>query len=165
MPQKASVTRELVTGAVAGAIATWVMGKTTTYLYQHEDPAARAREDSARHGTTAYAVAAEKLAHAVGARLDGKQRAAGSVIHWALGAGAAALFALLRGRTEGAGREAGLVFGSAVWLLMDEGAVYALGLTPGPAEFPWQTHVRGLVGHLVYGAVTDATLNVLDRVV
>lgn len=48
---------------------------------------------------------------------------------------------------------------------MDEGAVYALGLTPGPANFPWQTHARGLAGHLVFGAVTDATLSLLEDTV
>ncbi len=67
----------------------------------------------------------------------------------------------------GAGADAagGLVFGLAFWLLIDEGANVALGLTPGPAEFPWQAHARGLAGHLVFGVATEAALALADRVV
>lgn len=158
------VARELIKGVIAGAVATWAMGKVTTYLYERENTEARHREDSARHGKTAYGVAAEKMAHAVGVSLDGKEGAAASAVHWGLGLATAAAFAVLRARYAQAGRAAGLAFGSAFWLLMDEGAVYALGLTPGPTAFPWQTHARGLAGHLVYGAVSNAALDVLDRV-
>jgi hypothetical protein len=56
----------------------------------------------------------------------------------------------------------GLAFGTAFYLLMDEGAVYALGLTPGPTKFPWQTHARGLAGHLAFGAVASTALDVLE---
>jgi len=155
---------EVVKGVIAGAIATWAMGKVTTYLYQHESQEVRQREDAARHGRTAYGVAAEKVAHTFGVSLDGTEGAAGRAIHWGLGLATAAAFAVLRGRYAQAGRAAGLAFGSAFWLLLDEGAVYALGLTPGPTAFPWQTHARGLAGHLVYGAVSNAALDVLDRV-
>src|SRR5690242_1014866 len=71
------VARELIKGVIAGAVATWAMDKVTTYLYEHESQEVRHREDSARHGKTAYGVAAEKLAHAVGVSLDGKEGAAG----------------------------------------------------------------------------------------
>ena len=47
---------------------------------------------------------------------------------------------------------------------MDEGAVYALGLTPGPTAFPWQTHARGFAGHLVLGVILDAAFDVADLV-
>jgi hypothetical protein len=60
-------------------------------------------------------------------------------------------------------RAHGLGFGMAFWLLMDEGAVYALGLTPGPGAFPWETHARGLAGHLTFGAVADVTLHALQQ--
>lgn len=152
-----------IDGAIAGAVATWVMDTVTTYLYAREDPAARAREDRARRGTTAYGALAEKSAKAVGTTLSEEQRAAyGSIIHWALGAGAGALFGLVRNSVPGANAGYGLAFGTALWLLMDEGMVYLLGLTPGPAAFPWQTHARGLAGHLVYGAVAKTALSALE---
>jgi hypothetical protein len=40
----------------------------------------------------------------------------------------------------------------------------ALGLTPDPQEFSWQTHARGLAGHLVFGIAADAMLRVLDPI-
>lgn len=159
-----SVLFNLVSGAIAGAAATWAMGKVTDYWYQHEDKEAREREDNAREGETAYAVAAEKAANLAGASLSEKDRKLyGSQIHWALGIAAGALYGLLRDRVPQAALARGLAFGAAFWLLVDEGANYALGLTPGPTAFPWQAHARGFAGHLVYGAVADATLAALPH--
>ncbi|MGI9091135.1 MAG: hypothetical protein ACR2GG_08540, partial [Gemmatimonadaceae bacterium] len=58
-----SLARAIIQGAIAGIAATWVMGKATAYLYEHEDKAARQQEDEARGGKTAYGVAAEKAAN------------------------------------------------------------------------------------------------------
>lgn len=153
---------DAIDGAIAGALATWVMGKATTYLYEHEAKPAREAEDEARHGKTAYGVAVEKAAHLAGTELSSEERERyGSAIHWALGIGAGAAYGVLRDRLPASGIARGLLFGTAFWLLIDEGANTALGLTPGPTKFPWQAHARGLAGHLVFGAVTDAALGVL----
>jgi hypothetical protein len=160
-----TVSRDLFKGAVAGAVATYVMGKVTSYLYEHEDRAVRRREDEARQGRSAYETAAEKAAAAAGSTLALHQRETlGSAIHWALGIGAGAAYAVLRRRVQVLGGAAGTAFGTAFWAFLDEGMVPALGLTPGPTRFPWQAHARGLVGHLTFGTVTDGTLRLLDRV-
>ncbi|MFN2563745.1 MAG: DUF1440 domain-containing protein [Gemmatimonadaceae bacterium] len=166
MAERQSVIADVIDGAIAGAVATWAMGKVTTYLYEREDKAAREREDRARHGKTAYGVAAEKAARALGTELTDEERDKkyGPAIHWALGVGAGALYGVLRPRVESAALARGLAFGTSFWLLMDETVTPAIGLTPGPAAFPWQTHARGLAGHLTYGAVADATLGALQRV-
>ncbi len=156
---------DLIKGAIAGAVATFVMGKVTGYMYDREDPEAREEEDEAREGRSAYEAAAEKAADAAGQSLDRTQREqAGAAIHWALGIGAGAAYALFRRQVQGFGYTAGTAFGTAFWAFIDEGLVPALGLTPGPMAFPWQTHARGLVGHLTFGTVTDGTLRLLDRV-
>ncbi len=153
----------LVDGLVAGALATWIMGKATTALYAREDRAAKQREENARHGVTAYAAAAEKVAHAADTSLSEQERSsAGSAIHWALGAGAGAAYALMRRRFTAVDALHGLAFGAAFWLLVDELATPALGLTSGPTAFPWQTHARGLAGHLVFGATASAALSLLE---
>ncbi len=153
----------LLDGMVAGIAATWLMGKVTELLYQRENPAAREREDRAREGRSSYGTAAEKIAQLAGASLSDEQRKRyGRGIHWALGAGAGAAYALLRDRVPAAAAASGLLFGTAFFLLMDEGLVYALGLTPGPSEFPWQSHARGLVGHLAYGATAERALTLLE---
>jgi hypothetical protein len=158
-----SILGAVARGAVAGAIATWVMGKATSYLYEHEAHPARTAEDQARAGKTSYGVAAEKIANISGITLSKPQREKyGSAIHWGLGIATAAAYAAFRNRLPDVGPARGLLFGTAFWLLMDEGAVYALGLTPGPTKFPWQTHARGLAGHLVFGTVTDSALATLS---
>ena len=141
--------RDLLKGAIAGAVATFVMGKVTGYMYEHEDRDARREEDEARGGRAVYGAAAGEVV---------------SATHWALGIGAGVAYAVLRRRFQGLGTTAGTAFGTAFWAFLDEGLVPALGLTPGPAAFPWQTHARGLVGHLTFGTVTDGTLRLLDRV-
>jgi hypothetical protein len=163
--RESRVRNDVIKGAIAGAVATWVMGRVTGAMYEREDRWARQAEDDARGGRTAYGVAAEKAARLAGASLDNDQRERlGLAIHWALGIGAGAAYAVLRRRFRAMGRTAGLSFGTAFWALLDEGLVPALGLTPGPRAFPWQTHARGLAGHLTFGSVTDGTLRLLDAV-
>jgi hypothetical protein len=158
-----SLAMDMVKGAIAGAAATWVMGQATNYLYENESEEAREAEDAARGDKTAYGVAAEKAAGMAGRELTEEQRKqAGSAIHWALGAGAGAVYGVMRHRVPAAGLGNGLLFGAAFWVAIDEGANTALGLTPGPTAFPWQTHARGLAGHLVFGVAADAVLRVLD---
>src|SRR5690242_19143302 len=163
MAQARYVMTRVLDGAVAGAAATWLMGQVTSFLYAHENAAAREREDRARHGTTAYGVAAERTAEAFDATLSPQQRKTyGLGHHWALGIGAGAAYGALRREIPGVAVADGLAFGLGFFLLMDEGIVYLLGLTPGPQAFPWQTHARGLAGHLVFGTAANAVLSVLE---
>src|SRR5919201_1504409 len=69
-----SVVATLINGAIAGAVATWVMGKVTTQLYEREDKSAREREDQARGGEMGYGVAAQKAADAAGVTLSKERR-------------------------------------------------------------------------------------------
>jgi uncharacterized membrane protein YagU involved in acid resistance len=74
------------------------------------------------------------------------------------------LYGVVRDRVPGSGLRRGLAYGAAFSLLVDEGLVPLLGLAPGPRAFPWQTHARGFAGHLVFGAVAETTLELLDCV-
>ena len=92
---------DLIKGAIAGAVATFVMGKVTSYMYEHQDRDVRRREDEAREGRSAYETAAEKAAAAAGTTLRVRQRQdLGSAIHWTLGIGAGAVYAVLRRRVQ-----------------------------------------------------------------
>ena len=140
-PARENPLADLALGAVAGAAATWVMGKVTTYFYEHEGQQVRQREDRARGGSTAYETAAKKAAGLAGRKLSKKEsEKLGSAIHWALGASAGAAHGLLRRRLagRGLGRDLalGALFGAAVWLLLDEAGNVALGLTPALGPFP-----------------------------
>jgi Protein of unknown function (DUF1440) len=165
MAPRTSTGRNLLKGAIAGAVATWVMDRVTTYMYEHENKSARSREDSARHGHTAYEVAAEKAARVAGRELTGdERRRLGEAIHWALGVTAGAAYGAFGRRVPGFRRAGGSAFGTTFWAAVDEGLVSLLGLTPPPKAFPWETHARGLAGHVAYGIVADRTLRILDAV-
>jgi hypothetical protein len=61
-------------GALAGAAATWVMGKATAWMYDQESDAVRQRENAARNGQSAYVVAAQKAAGVAGIALSHEPR-------------------------------------------------------------------------------------------
>lgn len=159
-----SLAANLLKGAVAGAAATLIMDRVTSFLYEREAEEAVEREQVVREGRMAFGVAAEKAARLAGRQLSDQERQRyGSAVHWLLGIGSGALYGALRHRIPG-DLARGLLFGTAYWAVVDEGGNSALGFTPPPREFPWQAHARGLVGHVAYGASADAALRALDRV-
>lgn len=165
MPRKSSIPADLLKGAIAGAVATWSLDRVTTWMYDREPPQTREREDRARHGRTAYEAAAEKMAGLLGRPLNQQERRRyGAAIHWALGIGAGAAYSVIGRRIPAFRRAGGGAFGTAFWAAVDEGLVSALGLTPPPKAFPWETHARGFSGHLAFGIVADRTLRLLDAV-
>jgi uncharacterized membrane protein YagU involved in acid resistance len=132
-------------------------------MYLNEDPKAFAREKEAQvEGKYAADVAADKLANAAGKELSPDQQyQAGQAVHYAIGMAPAMLYAAYRNHVPVLGGARGLVYGASLFLAVDEVLNPVLGLTSGPTKYPWQAHVRGLVGHLVLGVVTDAVIDVL----
>lgn len=158
-----SLATDLLLGTVAGVAATWVMDWVTTIMYERESQQARNRENAARGDKMAYETAAEKAAGLVGRELSEEQRKIlGAGIHWTLGVSAGTVYGLARNQVPAAGLGSGLAYGALFWLAMDEAALTLLGLTPPPQQFPWQTHVRGLVGHLVFGVVVEGAFAIAD---
>lgn len=158
-----SVASDVLLGALAGAAGTLVMDQVTTRMYERESHEAREREDDARGDLPAYEIAAERAATMAGRALTSDQRTQiGNAIHWSLGIAPGALYGLLRHRFPELGVGSGLLLGLTMFVILDEGLLPVTGITPGPLEFPWQTHARGLVGHLVLGAVIELPFNLLD---
>jgi uncharacterized membrane protein YagU involved in acid resistance len=163
--KRRSLLLDIVLGALAGAASTWVMDQVTTILYEQEPRSIRNREDSVRGAKSAYEIAAEKGARLVRKKISAEQRKLiGAAIHWSLGVSSGAIYGALRNRMDTLRLGSGVVYGAAFWLTMDEGALTALGLTRPPQDFPWQTHARGLAGHLVLGAVVEAPFDIIDLV-
>lgn len=159
------VAADMLRGAVAGAVGVWVMDQVDWFNYRHEDPAARRRTQEARPGGLDPAhVMANKVAGALGAELSPPQpHPVGIAVHYSLGVGPGALYGALRDRAPVVGTGRGLLYGLGLFLLQDELANAAVGLSASPREYPWQAHARGLVAHLVYGLVTDTVLTVLQE--
>ena len=153
---------DMLRGAIAGAVATWVMDQVTTAMLERQPPDVTAREEAARpNGKSAVGNLVDRLTAGLGLDLDEERKGRlASLVHYALGIVPGALYALLRRLPlVGAGR--GLVYGILLWLVNDEYLNARLGLSAPPEAYPIETHLRGLVGHAVLGVTTDWGIDVL----
>lgn len=156
---------DLIKGALAGAAGTWAMDLVTWFMMDREDPRALEQERQARpEGLDPAHSIANRLAHAVSRELSPRQpHPAGIAAHFAIGVLPAALYAVARKRVPQVRTGRGLLYGLALFVMQDEIVNSLLGTAGPPGDYPRQAHVRGLVGHLVYGAVTEAAANILDQ--
>jgi hypothetical protein len=161
-----SLAVDMAKGAVAGAVGVWALDKVTWWMWDRESPLTLQQERAARpEGLDPAHVMANRAAEAMGKELTPKQpHPAGIAVHYGLGIMPGAIYGALRNRVDGVDTAGGMAYGLGLFLMQDEGLNPILGTSGKPTEYPWQAHARGLVGHLVLGAVTNATLEVLDRV-
>ena len=95
------------------------------------------------------------------------ERAVGSAIHFAFGAGAGAAYGMAIAlapprvsRVLTSGR--GLTYGALVWLLADEVGVPLAGIAPPPHRTPARLHAYALAGHFAYGLALDAVRRLIQ---
>ena len=80
---------------------------------------------------------------------------AGSAVHSSLGTGVGRLYGAVAEVVSEVTKGAGLPFGAAFWLVVDETAVPLLGLSKGSTKYPLSTDGYGLTSHLVYGLTAE----------
>ncbi|CAN5691275.1 hypothetical protein BH23CHL7_BH23CHL7_13970 [soil metagenome] len=150
-------------GAVAGAVATWLMDQVTTTMLEAQSTDVTRREESARpSGKTAVGNLVDLAEDATGFEVDPESRGQLEMgMHYALGFVPGAIYGVLRRRMPLLGAKRGLVYGLLLWVLNDELLNTQLGLAGPPRDYPVETHWRGLVGHLVLGGATDTTIELL----
>lgn len=141
------------TAAVVGGVAgSKLMDPVTTKLMQSASKRDLRREREASKGGSAPTVAARKAADVVGADLDKQEEAkAGSLMHYLTGVAAGPLYVWLRRGRGMSPLAAGLASGMALFVAVDEVANPILGTSGPPQAYPASTHLRGLVGHAVFG--------------
>lgn len=163
MSRKTSILGDAIRGGLAGGAATWVMDQVTSAMLSAQDDDVSAREEAVRpNGQSAVGNLVDLLGERLGLELSEKQRGtATQAIHFGLGVAPGALFAVLRRRVPLIGWGGGLGYGALLWALNDEYANTRLGLSAPPEAYPSETHLRGLVGHLVLGSVTNSGIDVL----
>ncbi len=152
-------------GMVAGAIGVWALDRADYFMWNREDPETRARTRAVRpHGEPPAGVVVSEVEEATGRELSDQQHdGAQQLVHYAIGVGPAAGYALLRDELPVRGPARGLLYGLGVFLLQDEGINAVTRLGAKPRDYPWQAHARGLVSHLVYGLTTELALNAMER--
>jgi hypothetical protein len=153
--------RVLFVGAAAGYLAGQAMDRATTWFYGRQSDASKGREQELLPEGAPVAVA-RKLAGLVGAEpTDDQAGRLAAAMHQGLGQGYGVAAAALtrRGNPPRAARRAAGLGG---FLLVDELA-NSLFFTPPPQAYPAESHLRGLVGHLTFGAVLGVLLAVARR--
>ncbi len=153
--------RVLLVGAVAGNLAGRVMDQATTWFYARQSDASKRREGELLPEGAPMA-SARKLAGLIGAEpTDDQLGTIAATQHQALGQlyGVAAATLTRRGVSP---LSAGLAAGMGGWLLVDELA-NSLFFTPPPQAYPVESHLRGAVGHLTFGAALGVLLAVARR--
>lgn len=156
--------RGLAAGLIGGLVASWTMNQfqaLTTRLAKEMEKSqgneTGKEESQPKEGDDATVKAASAISEGIfDHKLTKKEKkVAGPAVHYVFGTitggfyGAAAEFAPV----ISAG--AGLPFGAVFWLVADEAAVPALGLSKPPTEYPLSTHASALASHVVYGVTTD----------
>jgi hypothetical protein len=161
--RQTSILGDAIRGGVAGAAGTWVMDQVTTAMLQAQDPEVTAREEAARpNDKSAVDNLIDRVTETLGVELSDDQRGtAAQVVHFGLGVLPGALFAVLRRRVPLVGWGGGLLYGALLWAVNDEWANTQLGLAAPPEAYPSETHLRGLVGHLVLGSMTNSGIDAL----
>jgi hypothetical protein len=143
-------------GALAGYAASRMMDHATTLFYARQTQASKDREHELAPGGTLVQLG-KQLGGAVGRDLS--DEAAGRVglaVHrtFGMGYGMAAAALSARGMRPLA---AGLTVGAAAWAIVDEGTAL-----PMFSKYPVESHLRGVVGHGVYGLTAGLLLALVE---
>lgn len=88
---------------------------------------------------------------------------AGSAVHLGFGTATGGIYGAAAEVVPEIGLAGGLPFGAALWLVADEGAVPALGLSQPPLRRPALKHIHDLASHLVFGLTAEATRRLVRR--
>ncbi|GAC1656617.1 MAG: hypothetical protein NVS4B3_22460 [Gemmatimonadaceae bacterium] len=152
----------ILAGMTAAAFATYVMDAVGEAMYARESDAAKRKEAEAEP-KSALAVLSERAIGTLGreATEEGVKRLS-NAIHWAFGTGNGIMYALLDDAVPAMSMVLGVPFALGLFAF-DELGLPAFGLTPKPAAFPTETHVRALANHLAFGAVLAVTFRGLTH--
>lgn len=154
----------VLTGLTAGAIGVTAMDYLVTWpMYKLEERSAYEKEKELQpDGKWAAHVAVAKTFNALGVQpKEDKIFYAGKITHYLIGMAPAAIYALFYNKVPILKNSKGLVFGFGLFILMDEIITPSLGLSGPPKKYPWQAHMRGFLGHLMYGVATHYALEAM----
>ncbi len=166
-----NILKGLVAGAAGGLVASYVMDQfqyawfaiAKSMKNQEGQKEEEKKEESNEDPATvkaAEAVSEKVFGHHL---TDGEKEYGGQAVHYATGGGTAAIYGAAAELYPEVTAGAGLPFGTAVWLVVDEGAVPALGLSKSPLEYPASNHIYAFVSHLVFGLTTEVVRRSVRR--
>ncbi len=161
------VVKSAFIGLAAGLAATVVMtGFQNLVNKMSEDKGNSGNKDNKEKKEPATVKVAEMISENVFDHelTKGEKKYAGPAMHYAMGAASGLIYGIASEIAPITTIGAGLPFGAAVWLLADDVAVPALGLSKPMTEYPLSTHAYALSSHLVYGLSADLVRKFLRNV-
>jgi putative membrane protein len=163
------VSKGLIAGLVGGLVASWTMNRFQDVwlklsVKDQSPDTQTANGDSKEQDDTTVKAASAISEGLFGHRLSSNEKKiAGPAVHYALGTGVGGLYGAVAEVAPEVTAGAGLPFGAAFWLVVDEAAVPLLGLSKGPTKYPLSTHVYALTSHFVYGLTAELTRRILRK--
>jgi putative membrane protein len=157
----------LLAGVAGGLLASFLMEQFQA-AWSAAAAAMKSPEEKGHSAGKKSVPATVKAANAISRKIVGHKvpknyrLAAGEAVHYGMGAGAAAVYGVLAEVAPVTMGE-GIAFGTGVWLLADEVAVPAAGLSKPARQIPLTTHIYALASHLVYGWITETVRRALRR--
>lgn len=157
-PAEHNIWKGAAAGLMGGLAASYVMNQFQT-LWSHltAEGGQNGQSESGQEEEPTTVKAAAALSEGV---LDHplsetEKQTAGPAVHYSFGTAVGGVYGALAEVAPQVTMGAGLPFGLLLWLLADEAAVPALGLSKPPTEYPASTHTYTLASHLVYGLTTE----------
>lgn len=158
-----SVILDVGVGLLAGLVATKVTEFGQQAMWKVTPEAVRQQEERVRPGPP-YRVAAQKTARAAGIELDSDQLdRAGMVFHYASGIAWGPVYCLMRRAAGMDSLGAGIATGTSMSIILDELITPAFGFSAPNSDYPTVTHLRGFLGHLLFGVAVAASAEALYR--
>ena len=160
--------RGIAAGMLGGLVASWTMNQFQALwsrLSQRggQQPQQQKPEDQQEEDATMKTASAlsEKFLHRPLTREQ--KKIAGPLVHYVYGTLIGGLYGAAAEVMPAMTSEAGLLFGTAVWLGGDEAALPLLGLSKPPTQYPLSTHANALAAHFVYGLTADRVRRIARR--
>ena len=164
--------RGMAAGMLAGAAAAWAMHQFTNVRPIQSPPGgSRPANEPEEHlhqsETNLDANATVQTAQRISKKVlnreltEQEKKIAGPAVHYAYGSVVGALYGGLAELLPITAAGLGMPFGFALWLLGDEIAVPALGLSKASTEYGPEAHADALAAHFAYGVTTDVLRRVL----
>ena len=160
-----NVLKGFAAGLIGGLIASWTMNRfqdiwaeladqqdASDQSSKAESQQSNSEEQDDTTVRTASAISEGLFDHKL---TKSEKKIGGTAVHYSLGTGVGGLYGAVAEVAPEITAGAGLPFGAAFWLVVDEGAVPLLGLSKGPTEYPLSTHAYALTSHFVYGLTAE----------
>src|SRR5438034_6982966 len=169
--KKPKIWRGILVGLIAGLAASWTMDRFQDVWIAVSPPDdSQKKEDEARaseQGVEGQDDATVKAASVISEGLfehkltKAEKKIAGPAVHYAVGATSGIVYVVASELLPEVSIGFGLPYGTAFWLVVDEGAVPLLRLSKPPTAYPASTHIYALASHLMFGATVEGVRRLL----